>query len=129
MKTYRSAFLLPFNIPINTIRDFWCFGVFGVKKKSFIFAVPSELAEDGQKALTANWRFCATAAVTPLERKCEIGRLSPATTVVEAAAAPSRRVVVGKPRKRCRQCTDSKARHSRSRKSGEINILNFYVTV
>lgn len=34
----------------------------------------------------ANWRFGATAAVTLRKRKCVIERLSPATTVVEAAA-------------------------------------------
>jgi len=41
-----------------------------------------------------NERFGATAAVTPQKRLCVIERLSPATKVVEAAAAPSRHPVV-----------------------------------
>jgi len=39
-------------------------------------------------------RFGATAAVTPQKILCGIERLSPATKVVEAAAAPSRHPVV-----------------------------------
>jgi len=41
----------------------------------------------------ANERFGATAAVTPQKMLWEIERLSPATKVVEAAAAPSRHPV------------------------------------
>jgi hypothetical protein len=60
MKTYRSALLLPFNIPINTIRQFLSFGMIGVNKKSFIFAVQSGLGEkrtkctDSQRAVLRN---------------------------------------------------------------------------
>ena len=43
-----------------------------------------------------NWRFGATAAVTPRKRQCVNERLSPAETVVEAAAAPSRSDVMCK---------------------------------
>jgi len=46
------------------------------------------------KTAAYNGRFGATAAVCPQKRQCEIERLSPAETVVEAAAAPSRWDVV-----------------------------------
>ena len=49
-----------------------------------------------------NGRFGATAAVTPQKRQCEFRSLYPATTVVEAATAPSCWDVVRKPRKRGR---------------------------
>ena len=38
MKIYHSAFLLPFNVQINTIRHFFDFGMLVVMKKSCIFA-------------------------------------------------------------------------------------------
>jgi hypothetical protein len=75
MKIYRSAFLLPLDIQIPTIRHFFCFGVLVVKKKSFIFAASSDLVKNGQKALTANVRFCATAAGSPQQGQCEIESL------------------------------------------------------
>ena len=53
--------------------------------------------KDPEKRRTHNMRFGATAAVTPRKRQCIDERLSPAWTVVEAAAAPSRQNVVGKP--------------------------------
>jgi len=46
-----------------------------------------------------NERFGATAAVTPQKILCGIERLSPATKVVETAAAPSRHPVSGKRRR------------------------------
>jgi len=47
----------------------------------------------------ANWRFGATAAVTPQKRQCGNERLYPAGSVVEAATTPSRLDVVCKPAK------------------------------
>jgi len=50
MKTYRSEFLSPFDIQIDTIRHFFAFGALDVMKKSFIFAASSDLVKDGQNA-------------------------------------------------------------------------------
>ena len=47
-----------------------------------------------------NVRFGATAAVTPLKVTCGHERMCPAERLVSAAASPSRRHVVGKPRER-----------------------------
>jgi len=47
-------------------------------------------------ATAYNKRFGATAAITPQKILCGIERLSPATKVVEAAAAPSRHHVICK---------------------------------
>ena len=52
--------------------------------------------KEDTKRRTPNERFGATAAVTPQKILCGIEILSPATKVVEAAAAPSRHPVSGK---------------------------------
>jgi hypothetical protein len=50
----------------------------------------NETAKNIQKMPALNLRFGATAAVAPRKVLWVIERLSPATKVVEAAAAPSR---------------------------------------
>jgi hypothetical protein len=53
------------------------------------------------RASTAsNGRFGAMAALAPQKRQCELGSYYSARSVVEAATAPSRWDVVGKPRER-----------------------------
>ena len=59
------------------------------------------------KMPAANERFGATAAVTPQKMLWEIERLSPATKVVEAAAAPSRHPVVCNVRERGKESREN----------------------
>ena len=63
-----------------------------------------------------NWRFGATAAVAPLKRQCEIERLYPAGSLVEAATTPSRWDVVCNARATEQQCGHEKNKVEKGKK-------------